>query len=260
MPHPKLPVPITNYADRDNLDHIIQAIRRREQLPEAAATAIETYIRVLSERIAVLESENASLRAGQYERQGDPETLTVSAGNGHYTRQQPRIVREWVCSICGARHWRVQLPGNTPKYCPGAGDQPSACQREAVRRRVERHRANKRAEQAETNYAQPVTEPQPETVPTVPLPDYTSIEVRGFPPSPLHLTDTQRMVLATVAAGLKPSKDKARTITTLIKKKLIALDGDSRRWEYKFWRLTQHGLKVVRGDEALLAEVDRWQP
>lgn len=58
-----------------------------------------------------------------------------------YNRNQPLIVVEWDCVICGKHNQRSQLPGAMPKYCqPPHGENLSSCQREARRQAVQRHR------------------------------------------------------------------------------------------------------------------------
>lgn len=126
---------------------------------------IERTLRYLENEKRRLEEENTRLR---YERDlprtGDHRLLTVKAGDGSYTRDQPLVIMRWTCAICGASHERQQLPGNTPKYCPApAGQKQSECQKEASRRRVKAHRAAKRQQSAgssETDYAKRVSDEQ----------------------------------------------------------------------------------------------------
>lgn len=55
-----------------------------------------------------------------------------------YTRRVTARTFTFNCAICGASVTRECYPGQLPRYCGS-----EACQREAVRLRVEKHRANK---------------------------------------------------------------------------------------------------------------------
>jgi len=149
------------------LDNALKALDTMTGDPDAAALIRNTLTFQHNERRR-LEADNARLRTGDgAPRTGESKHLTVSAGDGSYSREQPMILMSWTCAICGKSHQREQLPGNTPRYClPSAGEKQSDCQREATRRRVAAHRRKRKAgkptttpvAEPVTQYAKPVTD------------------------------------------------------------------------------------------------------
>lgn len=59
-----------------------------------------------------------------------------------YTRRVTARTFTFSCAICGVSLTRECYPGQFPRYCDS-----EECRREAVRRRVEKHRANKSAQE-----------------------------------------------------------------------------------------------------------------
>jgi len=97
----------------------------------------DAYQRVL-DYITHQRRENARLRGEATQRAGQVQPMDVTG----YTRQQPWVIVEWACTICGAHHVAAMLPGAQPKYCPPApGEKYSDCQRQARTEAVKRHRS-----------------------------------------------------------------------------------------------------------------------
>ena len=131
--------PATSRA-HDILDYLESVLTENDMA--GFVDELRGYVTALDGQLSQMEAENSRLRSERgMPRTGASQTLTVAAGDGSYTREQPVIRVAWVCEICGKQHDREQLPANAPKYCPPApGQDYSDCQKEARRGAVRRHR------------------------------------------------------------------------------------------------------------------------